>query len=57
MNNKQPIKHLPPRTYLPDTDEVVTVSSEEGLAISTPGKGQALGWVGSGGSRHLRIAA
>ena len=49
-------KHDPPRTYLPDTDEVVTVSSKEGLAISTPGKGQALGWVGPGGSRHLKKA-
>merc|ERR1712130_605482 len=40
--------------HLPDTDEVITVSSKEGLAISAPGKGQALGWVGPGGSRHLR---
>ena len=42
-------------TNLPDTDEVVTVSSKEGLAIGTPGKGQALGWISPGGSRHLRI--
>merc|ERR1719180_152545 len=40
--------------HLPDTDEVVTVSSKEGLAISTPGKGQALRWVSPGGSGHLR---
>ena len=40
-------------TNLPDTDEVVTVSSKEGLAIGTPGKG--LGWISPGGSRHLRI--
>merc|ERR1712154_384961 len=40
--------------HLPDTDKVVTVSSKEGLAISTPGKGQALGWISPGGSRHLR---
>merc|ERR1719234_2889382 len=40
--------------HLPDTDEVVTVSSKEGLAISTPSEGQTLGWVGPGGSRHLR---
>ena len=41
-------------TNLPDTDEVVTVSGKEGLAISTPGKGQALGWISPGSSRHLR---
>jgi len=40
--------------HLPDTDKVVTVSSKEGLAISTPGKGQALGWISPGSSRHLR---
>lgn len=29
--------------HLPDTDLVITVSSEQGLTVSGPGHGQALG--------------
>ena len=40
--------------HLPDTNEVVTVSSEEGLAISAPGEGQALWGISPGTSGHLK---
>ena len=39
--------------HLPDTNEVVTVSSEEGLAISAPCEGQALRGISPGTSGHL----
>jgi len=39
--------------YLPYSDEVVGISSEEGLTVSRPGKGQTLGWLSAGTSRNL----
>ena len=41
-------------TDLPDTDDVVGVSSEESLTVSRPGQRQALGRVSAGSSRHLK---
>jgi hypothetical protein len=40
--------------YLPDTDKVVAVSGEQGLAVSAPGHGQALRRVSTAGPRHLQ---
>merc|ERR1712038_1225530 len=31
---------------LPNTDDIVRVTSEESLTVSRPGHGQALGWTG-----------
>ena len=40
-------------TNLPDTDEVVAVSGEQGLAIAGPGQSGALRGLGTGGPSNL----
>jgi len=41
--------------HLPDTDEVVAVSGEQGLTVSGPGQGEALGRVAPSAARNLRL--
>ena len=42
-------------TNLPDTDEVVAVSGEQGLTVSGPGQGEALGRVAPSAARNLKV--
>jgi len=53
-NTRQVIKNGP-MCYLPDADEVVTVSGKQGLTVGAPGHGEALRRVSAARPGHLII--